>query len=81
LVIVANQFASRSNVSVIPFLCGAPVNRITQTSLTHVAPQKPKKLGAQWMIVGEAGVSQAGSLDAHWRAHWGCLKRWDRLDD
>jgi hypothetical protein len=29
-----------------------------------IGEAKRKKLGAEWMIVDEAGVSQAGSLDA-----------------
>jgi hypothetical protein len=37
-----------------------------------------EKLGAQWMIVGEGGVTQAGSLD--WLARsLGCLKPWEKL--
>jgi hypothetical protein len=30
---------------------------------------KRKKLGAQWMIVGEGGVAQVGSLDALLPSH------------
>jgi hypothetical protein len=38
---------------------------------------KRKKLSAQWMIVGEGGVTQSGSLNALGRP-LGCLKPWER---
>jgi hypothetical protein len=41
---------------------------------------KRKKLGAQWMIVGENGVVQTGSLDELARS-LGCLKPWEKLED
>jgi hypothetical protein len=41
---------------------------------------KRKKLGAQWMVVAEGGVAQAGGVDALARS-LGCLKPWERLED
>jgi hypothetical protein len=37
---------------------------------------KRKKLGAQWMIVGEGGVTQSGGLDARGRS-LGVLTAWE----
>jgi hypothetical protein len=43
-------------------------------------PLAQQKLGAEWMIVGEGGVTQSGSLIELGRS-LGVLKNWERLED
>jgi hypothetical protein len=64
----------------LPFLLAAARWVCAAWSERAIEEAKRKKLGAQWMIVCEDGVTQAGSLDALGCSP-GVLKPWKKLED
>jgi hypothetical protein len=69
----------RGNERSVPASKSAPKQKASLL-VAGAAEAKRKKLGAQCMIAGEGGVTQAGSLDLLARS-LGYLKPWGQLED